>query len=131
MAGEVLSGVAVFMIILIVLVGGWLSSKFAKESGHVAPERVPVVGDRSVLKSMVDNPPKEEKEAPVVMPRKPLKDRVQIVKARPTTSGGRQDTAYNHPVIDTYDYSEPSRSRDCGGGNDYSSGSDSSSSSCD
>lgn len=129
MAGELFGGVAVFMIILIVLVGGWLSSKFAKESGHVEPERVPVVGDRSVLKSMVDNPPKEEKETPMVTPRKPLKDRVQIVKTKPNTFGGRQDTAYNHPVIDTFDYTEPSRSRDTGGGgNDYGSGDSGSSS---
>lgn len=125
MAGEVFGGVAVFMVILIVLVGGWLSSKIAKDSGRVQPERVPVVGDRSVLKSMVDDQP--IKEEAVVVPRKPLKDRVPIIKEKPTTYGGRQDTAYNHPVVDTFDYSEPSRSRDSGG-IDYS-GSDSSSSS--
>lgn len=136
MAGEAFVGVAIFSIIAIVLVFGWLSSEYAKGSTRLSG---------SALAEKVPNVPTQKENASYELPeppamrrgdgeRVPLQKRVQPIKRKDTVTPARTDTAYRQPVVDTFDYSEPSRSHSSSYSSSYdssSSSSDSSSSSCD
>lgn len=126
MAGELFVGVAIFSIIAIILLFGYLCSEYAK--GSVRASESALAGKVVDVSTEQKNASEEPPEPPAMRQgngeRIPLQKRVQPIKSKPSTTTGRSDTAYHHPVIDTFDYSEPTRSRDTGssGGGDYSSG---------
>ena len=127
MAGEAFVGVAIFSIIAIVLVFGWISSEYAKVSTRLS---VSALGEKA------PNVPTHKENASDGLPdptpmrqgngeRVPLQTRVQPIKKKATSSTARSDTAYRQTVVDTFDSSESSRSHS----SSYSSGCGSSSSS--
>lgn len=129
MMGESIAGVAIFCIVAIILLFGWLTSEYTKGSVRaqesVPTESVPDVStkEENVSEELPEPPPMRQGNGERV----PLQKRVQPIKHKPTTSTGRSDTAYGHPVVDTFDYHEPVRSSSSGGYNGCSGSSSSSS----
>jgi len=102
MAGEMIVGVAIFSVIAMVLLFGWISSEYAKAS-EKAPESAlsNKVADVSTEK---ENASDELPEPPVMRQgngeRVPLQERVKPIKPKLALTPARQDTAYGYPVID-------------------------------
>lgn len=130
MIGETIAGVAVFTVIALILVFSWLCSESAK--GSEKPSESALAGKVTDVSTEKENVSDELPEPPGMRQgngeRVPLQKRVQPIKSKVTSTPARQDVAYSHPVIDTFDYHAPVRSSADSSSGGYCSGDSSSSS---